>query len=58
MKRSARTYIARINREEPVAGIVKVTLTLLRDEDAVELAEGDEFVTVSMVVDPWAKGPA
>lgn len=54
---TAHTYLARIMREEPVDGIVTVTLTLIRDEDVVELAEGDEFVTVSMVVDPWAKGP-
>ena len=34
-------------------GIVNVSLDLLRDDDAVELVEGDEFVTVTMVVDPF-----
>lgn len=47
-------FLARVQKTEPVPGIVNVTLTLIRDDDAVELAEGDEFVTVAMVVDPFA----
>ena len=47
------TFLARVRREEPVPGIVNVTLTLIRDEDAVELVDGDELVTVAMVVDPF-----
>ena len=46
-------FLARIQKSEPVPGIKTVVLTLIRDEDAVELAEGDEFVTVQMVVDPF-----
>lgn len=34
-------------------GIRNVSLDLIRDQDAVELAEGDEFVTVTLVVDPF-----
>jgi hypothetical protein len=48
------TFIARVHKEEPVPGITEVTLTLIRDDEMVELAESDEFVTVSMVVDPFA----
>ncbi len=47
------TFLARVRHEEPVAGIHTVLLELIRDEDTVELVEGDAFVTVTMVVDPF-----
>ncbi len=47
------TFLARVRKAEPVPGIVNVSLDLIRDDDAVELVEGDEFVTVTMVVDPF-----
>lgn len=46
-------FIARVRREEPVPGIVNVSLDLFRDADTVELADGDEFVTVRAAVDPF-----
>lgn len=51
------TFLARVQREEPVAGIRNVSLILVRDDDTVELTEGDEFVTVVMKVDPFANWP-
>jgi hypothetical protein len=51
------TFLARVRHEEPVPGIVNVSLDLLRDTDTVELTDGDEFVTVTMVVDPFAPKP-
>ena len=51
------TFLARVRREEPVEGIRNVSLDLVRDEDTVELNEGDEFVTVVMRVDPFANWP-
>ena len=53
MSKPGFTFIARVVREEPVPGIKNVCLILVRDEDFVELEEGDEFVTVTMVVDPF-----
>lgn len=47
-------YLAKIVREEPVPGINRVFLELIRDEDAVELVGGEEFVTVAMQIDPFA----
>jgi hypothetical protein len=46
-------FMARVNRSEPIPGITLVNLDLIRDEDAVEISDGDEFVTVVMQVDPF-----
>ena len=52
------TYLARIHRETSIEGMrPTVTLTLVHDEDAVELVDGDEFVTVTMIIDPWEVQP-
>lgn len=49
---------ARIKRESPVEGMRPiVTLTLIHDDDAVELTDGDEFVTIRMAFDPFAAPP-
>ena len=45
-------YLARIERRDEITGR-EVHLKLVRDEDIVELADGDEFVTVEMVIDPF-----
>jgi hypothetical protein len=34
----------------------RISLELLRDDDPVELTDGDEFVTVGLEVDPF-QGP-
>lgn len=47
------TFIAKLHREEPYPGIQKVMLELIRDDDVVELVEGQEFYTVTMQVDPF-----
>jgi hypothetical protein len=46
-------FIARVRRETPVPGITTVHLELIRDEDTVELHDGDEFVTVDLQIDPF-----
>lgn len=46
-------FLARIRRSEPIPGIKLVSLDLIRDEDAVEINDGDEFVTLQMVIDPF-----
>jgi hypothetical protein len=49
-----RAYLARIKREQPIGGMRPiVTLILIHDGDPVELAEGDELVSVVMQIDPW-----
>lgn len=46
-------FMARVRRIEPIPGIKMVSLELIRDEDAVEISEGDEFVTVVLQIDPF-----
>jgi len=46
------TYLARIERRDEITGR-EVHLKIVRDEDIVELSEGDEFVTVDMKIDPF-----
>jgi hypothetical protein len=46
-------FLARRHKEEPIPGIVRVFMELIRDDDAVELVDGDEFFTVEMKVDPF-----
>lgn len=46
------TYLARIERRDEITGR-EVHLKIVRDEDIVELTEGDEFVTVDMKIDPF-----
>lgn len=46
-------FLARIERRDEITGR-EVHLTLVRDEDVLELAPGDEFVTVELVIDPFA----
>ena len=49
-----RLVLARITREEPIEGMrPSVTLNLIHDDDAVEINEGDDFVSILMAVDPW-----
>jgi hypothetical protein len=45
-------FLGRVRRREEITGVT-VSLDLLRMEDAVELVEGDEFVTVQLQVDPF-----
>lgn len=41
-------------RVETVAGeVARITYEPLRDDEVVELAEGDEFVTAMFAVDPF-----
>lgn len=47
------TFLATCRKEEPIPGIVKVTLELIRDDDVVELVDGQEFYTVTMQVNPF-----
>jgi len=47
------TYLARIERRDEITGR-EVHLRLVRDYEAVELVEDDEFVTVEMAIDPFA----
>lgn len=49
-------FLARVRRTEEVPGITTVTLELIQDQDAVEVREGDEFVSVGMVVNPFRGG--
>jgi hypothetical protein len=51
------TFLARLIKSEPIPGIKLVSLQLLRDADAVELVDNDEFVTVNMVVNPFEDKP-
>lgn len=46
-------YLARVRRGEHVEGIKTISLDLIRDEDAVELVDGDEFVIVGLPMDPF-----
>ena len=46
-------FLARVHKTEPIPGMKGVMLELVRDEDFVELEEGDEFVTVVLQVDPF-----
>lgn len=46
-------FLARLNRQEPIPGIVLISLELIRDKDTVEVHDGDEFVTVILQVDPF-----
>lgn len=46
------TFLARVRRVDEITGR-RVSLDLVRDDDIVELAEGDEFVTVELKVDPF-----
>lgn len=49
---------ARIQRATPIEGMRPViTLTLIHDDDAVELSPGDEFATIRMAFDPWLSTP-
>jgi hypothetical protein len=49
-----RLYVARVRRTElGDSGEHVVALELLRDGDVAELADGDEFVTVYLSVDPF-----
>lgn len=50
------TFLARVRRADHQVGdetFRTVDLELIRDEDAVELQDGDEFVTVELKVDPF-----
>ena len=51
---STHIFLAKVTREEPIEGIRRVILELIRDQDAVELVGGEEFVTVALQVDPFA----
>lgn len=46
------TYLARVERDA-MTGAVR--LDLIEDDRAVELHGGEEFVTVELLVDPFAK---
>lgn len=46
-------FLARVNRTELPDGSEMISLALIKDEEAVELADGDEFVTVELLVDPF-----
>lgn len=48
------TFLARVRRE-PLTG--DVALELVQDTDTVEIAEGAEFVTVQLQVDPFEGHP-
>lgn len=48
-----RVHMARVRRTEVAGEIVAVALELLREDETVELNDGDEFVTVGLEVDPW-----
>lgn len=43
-------FVGRVTRS-PEADMV--VITLYRDEDAIQLSDGDEFVTLYTEVDPW-----
>lgn len=49
------TFIARVIREEVAGELATIMLQLIRDPDVVEIAEGDEFVTVELQVDPFER---
>lgn len=51
---ATKIFMAKVHREEPIEGIKRIMLELIRDQDAVELVGGEEFVTVAMKVDPFA----
>jgi hypothetical protein len=53
-----RLYVGRVRRSTLPDGIVLVSLDLMRDGDVAELAEGDEFVTLYLSVDPFLPRPA
>ncbi len=46
--------VARVVREYAAGEVIAVTLRLVHPDGAVEVEEGDEFVTGLLAVDPWA----
>lgn len=52
-------FIARVRRT-PLPGSDEelIALELIRDTDLVELADGDEFVTLTTPTDPFKGAPA
>ena len=51
---ATKIFMAKVHHEEPVEGIVRIMLELIRDQDAIELVGGEEFVTVALQVDLFA----
>ena len=48
-------FLGRVERKYVAGELAEISLVLIRDKDIVHLNDGDEFVTVELQVDPFAK---
>lgn len=58
LPRPRKPYLFRVIREKVGGQTVRVLLEPYRDEQRVDIDEGDEFITGTLAVDPWDETPA